>query len=489
VTVAAFGAWTRPRLACAVAIAALLGTAVAMRPAVSEAQLLLADVRADADWILGAQLSDGSIANHIDKQNVWPYLSHFASMGLSRAMEVTGDKKYGTAAWRWLRWYQSKMDAQGFVTDYRVENGVPVSNGFMDSTDSYAGMFLVAIRANYRVTRNNKELTALRTGIGKAVRAIEATQEPDGLTWAKPSWRVKYLMDQAEAYAGFVAAADLATILRDSTLAARARADADRMKAGVESLWNAANGSFDWAKHDSGVTVPNDWSFLYSDALQQAWAVAFGLVDRARGDALMNRLNTQQPNWALPAASALFSGGTPQTVGYWPVAGWAYASLGSSLASGAVSSIRSAAINVGRAWPFTTGNAGQLIIFESYSPISRVVTSLPGLSADLSVSLEATTTTAAPTTTTAPARIAVTTTTVAALTAQAVPAPAPTPTTTVASAPATTVAPTTTTTLPATRSLLSAGLGPLRADLSTRSDGAVLSIGIDPLPPLRLPLG
>ncbi|HEV3364664.1 MAG TPA: hypothetical protein VG795_11120, partial [Acidimicrobiia bacterium] len=421
------------------------------------------------------------------KQNISPYLSHFASMGLSRAAEVTGNKKYSASAWRWLRWYQSKMDAQGFVTDYRVENGIPVSNGFMDSTDSYAGMFLVAIRANYRVTRDNKELSALRAGIAKAVQAIEATQEADGLTWAKPSWRVKYLMDQAEAYAGLVAAADLATLLKDSALATRAQSDAERMKAGVESLWNAANGSFDWAKHDSGVTVANDWSFLYSDALQQAWAVAFGLVDRARGDSLMTRLNAAQPNWALPASTAVFSGGSTQTVGYWPVAGWAYASLTSALAPSAVTSIRSAAISADRAWPFTTGNAGQLIIFESYSPVSLVVTALPGFSLGVSVSLSADEASGPKTTTTtALATKTVTSSTTTTVAATALAAPAPTTTTT---APAAVPPPPTTTTVPATRSVLYAGVGPLQADLSTTKDGVVLSVGVEPLPPLQVQIG
>jgi len=45
--------------------------------------------------------------------------------------------------------------------------------------------------------------------------------DADGLTWAKPSWHVKYLMDQAEVYAGLVAAidAELATETNRSSAA------------------------------------------------------------------------------------------------------------------------------------------------------------------------------------------------------------------------------------------------------------------------------
>src|SRR4051794_13563321 len=62
-------------------------------------------IRAEADWIVQAQRSDGAIANYVDKQAVWPYLSSFAAIGLARATAVTGDKTYATRAWKWLSWY------------------------------------------------------------------------------------------------------------------------------------------------------------------------------------------------------------------------------------------------------------------------------------------------------------------------------------------------------------------------------------------------
>src|SRR5919106_4116315 len=134
------------------------------------------DVRADANWILSARLSDGAIANYVDRQAVWPYLANFAAMGLARATVVTKDKKYVEAAWKWLSWYQAHMDAQGFVTDYVVKDGRAVSTGFMDSTDAYAGTFLLAVRDIYRANANRTRLKTLKKGIVLAVKAIEATQ-------------------------------------------------------------------------------------------------------------------------------------------------------------------------------------------------------------------------------------------------------------------------------------------------------------------------
>ncbi|MBV8985956.1 MAG: hypothetical protein JO248_16105, partial [Acidimicrobiia bacterium] len=267
-----------------------------------QAAVNAANVAADADWIMTARLPDGSIANYVDRQAVWPYLSNFAAMGLAKATTVTGNSSYVNAAWSWLSWYQAHMNAQGFVTDYTVQNGVLTSTGDMDSTDSYAGTFLLAVREAYRANANKAQLSALGAGVSNAVRAIEATQDTDGLTWAKPSWHVKYLMDQGEAYAGLLAAVDIANVLRNSTLANQAMADALKMKNGVATLWNAGNAGYDWAKHDTGVTTPTDWSVLYSDSLQDAWAVAFGLVDTVRSPVLLAKFNTSQPSWHLPAA-------------------------------------------------------------------------------------------------------------------------------------------------------------------------------------------
>ncbi|HKN41219.1 MAG TPA: hypothetical protein VJ456_19135, partial [Acidimicrobiia bacterium] len=368
------------------------------------------DVAADADWIMSARFSDGAIANYVDRQAVWPYLSNFAAMGLARATKVTGNTTYLQAAWAWLSWYQAHENSSGFVTDYRLVNGVLTSTNDMDSTDSYAGTFLLAAREAYRVNNGLTKLKGLANGIAGAVRAIEATQDADGLTWAKPAWHVKYLMDQAEVYAGLLAAVDMANAIGNSTLAQQASADAARMKKGVDALWNPLVAAYDWAVHDTGARQATGWNVIYSDSLQQAWAVAFGLVDGTRSPTLLTKLNTAQPNWHLPAATALFDNGATQTVGYWPVAGWAFNAINSAVSAGAALDIRAAALSAGRAWPFTTGNAGQLILFETNYSLPLATSTTTGTPSSTTstttttvkpATAQATTTTIKPTTTTA----------------------------------------------------------------------------------------
>ena len=316
----------------------------------------------DAAWIEKAVRPDGAIATNPDQRLVWPYLANFAAMGLARAAAV-GDRRAADTAWRWLSWYQAHEDAHGYVDDYqRVGTGLQ-SLGTMDSTDAYAGTYLLAVESVFQATGNHARLKSLRRGIDGAVRAIESTQDADGLTWAKPSWHVKYLMDQAETYAGLVAATNLGDALGAANLAAHALSDARRMHAGVARLWNRRAGSYDWAVHGSGAHAATNWSVLYPDAMQQAWAVAFGVVGGTRAHQLLATLTRMQPQWASPRATATI-GSARTRVGYWAAATWALRREGTS-PSARIHSIRSAALSANRAWPFTSGVAGQLMVAEA----------------------------------------------------------------------------------------------------------------------------
>jgi len=324
-----------------------------------------ADIARDARWILRAQLPDGAIATHLDRAAIWPYLANFAAIGLVEATRRTGDQRYLQAAWRWLAWYQAHEDARGFVTDYRRSGDVMVSTGDMDSIDAYAGTFLLAARAAFRISGDKARLGTLQRGISLAVRAIEATQDRDGLTWAKPTWRVKYLMDQAETYAGLRAASELADALGDHALTSRTTGDAERLRAGVAALWNSATGAYDWAKHDTGARQPTNWRVLYPDALQQVWAVAFGLVDLKRAGGLIARFAAAQPRWDQPMATAVYDKGQ-RNVGYWAPVGWAYTRIGQpQRARTAAARIRAAAAATSRRWPFTPSDAAQLLVLQA----------------------------------------------------------------------------------------------------------------------------
>jgi hypothetical protein len=102
--------------------------------------------------------------------------------------------------------------------------------------------------------------------------------------------------------------------------------------------------------------------------MQQAWAVAFGLVDPDRSTTLMSRFLAHQPTWAQPASMALVDGEL-RAVGYWSPVGWALLRVGKvDLAADGARSIRAGADSAGWAWPFTSADAGELIVLESGAP-------------------------------------------------------------------------------------------------------------------------
>jgi len=324
-------------------------------------------VRAEADWILTAQLGDGAIAHYTDKVAIKPYLSNYAALGLARATQVTGDSRYLQSAWRWLYWYRDHENAGGYVTDYSIQNTEPVSTGSMDSTDAYAGTFLYAAWAAWNAGRDMTALKALRPGITGAIRALESTLDTDGLTWASPTYHVKYLMDEAEVYAGLRSAAALTSALADKATASRMTLEAKRLKSAVAALWNATTLSYDWAVHDSGAHTATNWSVFYPDALEQMWAVAFGLADQ-KSEVITTRFGALHPYWDAPAATWTANGQT-YAVEYWPVAGWAYAIAGSTTQAALGSAgILSGALSSNRAWPYTPAIAGQLIALASDGP-------------------------------------------------------------------------------------------------------------------------
>jgi hypothetical protein len=328
-----------------------------------------ADILYDAAFIQSMQLPDGAITSTSDLAMVEPYVAGYAAWGLAVAARRSPDGALDAAAWRWLTWYAAHQDEHGYVADYRRTGDGLESIGDTDSTDAASGIFLIATWAASALgPADLPRLRALWPQVILAVSAIESTMDSDGLTWAKPSWHVKYLMDNAEALAGLDAAAAMARPGNDPALGRRAAADAKRIRAGIASLWNPATGAYDWALHASGVRIPADWTVLYPDSVEQAWAVAFGAVPAARAKQLMSTFQVSQPNWDRPGATANYYDGYvyPSSVGFWPIAALALQRVGrAGSALAGARNIRDGAWAIDRRSPFGSGSQGQLIGVES----------------------------------------------------------------------------------------------------------------------------
>ncbi|HVL91586.1 MAG TPA: hypothetical protein VM841_15295 [Actinomycetota bacterium] len=345
------------------ALLCLASLSIWLRPAAAAPSSdLRAIVRADADWLMQAVTPDGGIGTWIDRAWLVPYRSNFAAIGLARATAVTGDPRYAAAAWRWLEWYANHMDARGFVTDYQWAGGGWRSTGDMDSTDAYAATFLLAAHETLRATGDLTRLSGLRGALHRALDALDATATGEGLHFAKPTYPIKYLMDEAENYAGLNAAVALGAALQDAALASRARRDAERLKAAVPLFKHPVAG-YHWALDAMNrPAAALNWNELYASAVAQAWAIAFGLVEGAEAASLFARFEAAQPRWDEPLATTQYPWG-PGRVDYWPVVALAAKRAGDpARAAQAATRIRDAALSENRFWPYTTAEAGEMIM-------------------------------------------------------------------------------------------------------------------------------
>jgi hypothetical protein len=251
------------------------------------------------------------------------------------------------------------------------DGGTETSTNDFDSTDAYAGTFLWAAQEWYAATGDATGLASLHTGLNAALSAIASTQQSDGLTWAKPAYQVKYLLDQDDAYVGLLAAEQLATALSDTAMKTKASQMATAMAAGIDTMWDSVASLYRRAKLNDGTLDPTSWGLFYPDAIAQGWTVALGnaiyatqLVPQARAGSIVGTFQSSFPQWSNPAAFA-----NDASVGYWPTVGLALANVGqASAAHAAWTSIRTAALSVNRAYPFVTANAGQLILLETIAP-------------------------------------------------------------------------------------------------------------------------
>jgi hypothetical protein len=339
-------------------IAAVVSALLAVDAPSARAQAPPATDNANADWILQSVLPDGAIQIYPDNPpgTIEPYFANYAAMGLARAAVLTKNTRYAMAAWNWLAWYAAHEDAQGFVTDYTVTDGAETSTGSEDSTDGYAGTFLSAV-AQADPTDPSR-LSSLAAGIQGAVTAILATQDQDGLTWALPTYPVKYLSDNAEAYAGLVAAARLERILGNTREATTATTAAKAMARGIQSLWNPKAGDYNWAKFADTSEQTTNWTVLYPDALEQATVSAWHLAG-SHATSLMAAFLAHQPSWSNAA-----------TQGYQPLAAIGAEAAGTIKVgeNGAQAMDQYATAN-NHPWPFEVATAGELIFAESNSSL------------------------------------------------------------------------------------------------------------------------
>jgi len=332
-------------------------------------------IASEASWITSAQIpaghgdASGAIPISNDPSNgewdVKPYDANIAAWGL--LANGTTDAPQVKA---WMQWYFNHLNWPDYngvyatIYDYYINDTTyavtPVPDGssghaFYDSTDSYAATFLTLCRAYAQTTGDYSFLQSNQYQINQIIGAIMATKQSDGLTWAKPDYQGKLLMDNSEVYSGLSDAAWLYqnVFTDDPSGYSYYAAEANDVKTGILTyLWDAHTPNmFSTIKGSDGSTDTVSWSNWYPDATSQLWPIKAGIVSGSEATSLWDTFDATWPNWVTTVNNP---DGMP-----WGAIGYTAAFMGDK--TDADSFLANADTNYmanGNPWPWSAREAG-----------------------------------------------------------------------------------------------------------------------------------
>jgi hypothetical protein len=214
---------------------------------------LLTAVRHCRDLIRAAQLPDGAMRMSVsgERVRIIPYFANNAAMALLAANHIEMQPEDVARVRRWIDWYAAHMEPDGTMYDFAGTTSSYTKTPQRDSTDSYAATFLQLV-ARYAKAQPSAA-AALRPATEKALAAIELTYDPaDGLTWAKPDYKIKYLMDNLEVALALTEAVPYFESVGCPATATHARQILEQNQRGMATYWQTDLGYFAWAKGTSG---------------------------------------------------------------------------------------------------------------------------------------------------------------------------------------------------------------------------------------------
>ena len=281
-------------------------------------------------WLLALQFSDpgapaslGAIRWHdtvstrvggVDYYRVEPYFAHLAAI---YALEADAAAARDFAV-RWAAWWMAHRNTNTHtaLVTYISADGrhaatalpgaePPVTPDAEDATDSNLMLWLLLVArivALFGADALPAEWPRHVREVYDYARTPAVRDAADGMTWALPTYPIKYLMDNVEVWAGIDAAAGLFALLGDDGRQASARAWAEQIRTRLQAdpssggLWDADAGLWAVHKDGSGTVLHADLRNAYPDALAQVWPAIFGM-DNTRGG--YARVAAAWPDWTF----------------------------------------------------------------------------------------------------------------------------------------------------------------------------------------------
>ncbi|MCX7749932.1 MAG: hypothetical protein N2645_24085 [Clostridia bacterium] len=262
----------------------------------------------EAAWLAKIQLPGGAIPmsdKHLEsagyQYKVVPYFSNLAAEGwLERPTYATGVRKYMDWYFEHLNW-PDYNGVYGTIYDYYISSDKTTETATKkyDSTDSYAATFLSLLRKYFEKTEDYAYLSGHKHEIDAIGNVMIHTMDRDGLTWAKPDYKVKYLMDNCEVYRGLDDAQWIfKNVFGDLKGSEYYRSYKTKVLKGIEkSLWNSP--FYHDCKYIFGFMGKTNFKKFYPDAVCQLYPIWNGILEakELRAINLYETFNKHYPGW------------------------------------------------------------------------------------------------------------------------------------------------------------------------------------------------
>lgn len=249
----------------------------------------------ETKWLASLQLENGAIPmtySDNGELRVNPYFSDFAALAL-----LDNSKEYAQNVKAYMDWHFAHLNSaeddfnglDGTIYDYviTIKDGkiinekISENEDAYDSTDSYAATFLKVVEKYYNETGDSGYILEHSEDICRITEVMFATLH-NGLTYAKPNYEIKYLMDNCEVYEGALAASSLfENVIKDNDYSQRCNKLAQKVKYAINhKMWSFINGYYSPEVSLYGISSTDfSWDNYYPCATSQLFPITCGVIE------------------------------------------------------------------------------------------------------------------------------------------------------------------------------------------------------------------
>jgi hypothetical protein len=242
-------------------------------------------VVAQKAYLLSCMLPSGTFRLGPKRNQINPYFTNLALVSLVRLKEWELVQRH-------VDWYLHHINENGYINDFELQETVEVDTGKADSEDSYHATLFSLIAEMIRATGEVDWIAPRQAELAYLLQAIARLQQKDGLTWAKHSYRVKYLMDNCEVAKGFQDASYLFTMFGDDSLSQEASRRAQACLSGIQSMYSRLRQSYAMYDHH----YPG-WRKWYPDVTSQAFPIVYGFASPDKAELLYQKIIASFPRF------------------------------------------------------------------------------------------------------------------------------------------------------------------------------------------------